>query len=160
MIAKRFWICLICGMIAGLICGWTGSAQVPEGVSGAMVFWSAFLNRAFIGFVIGISAWRMSWALHGIVIGFLGSLPLAFPLIFTPQAGFNPFFAYLIAGIVWGFLIELVASVIFKAKMAPVAAAPAAAAPPPQPPTPPPPPEPEPKPEPYPEPEPGPTPPE
>jgi hypothetical protein len=161
MVAKRFWICLICGVIAGLICAWGGSSEIPEGVSKPMVFWSSLLNRAFIGFVLGISAWRIGWALHGILIGLLGTLPMSFPLIFSEQAGFSVFLIYTIAGIVWGFLIELVASVIFKAKMTPVTAVPAAAAPPPPPPPQPPPPPPvPPAPEPGPEPEPGPPPPE
>ena len=116
MYAKRFWLCLIGGIIAGLICGWTGLSQTPEGMK-TMVFLSALLNRTFIGIVLGISAWRIHWAMHGIVIGLIGTLPMSFPLIFTPQAGFSLFLVYTVAGIVWGFLIELVTSVLFKAKM-------------------------------------------
>ncbi len=116
MYAKRFWICLVLGFIAGLICAWMGCSQVPEDIR-TMVFWSTVLNRAFIGFTIGISAWKMRWALHGTVIGLIGSLPLSFPLIFSPDAGFGVFLMYTVAGAVWGFLIELVTSVVFKAKM-------------------------------------------
>lgn len=116
MYAKRFWLCLICGIVAGLICGWTGCSQTPKDIR-TMVFLSALLNRTFIGFVLGISAWKMGWALHGMVIGFLGTLPMSFPLIFNAQAGFGVFAMYTIAGIVWGFLIELVASALFKARM-------------------------------------------
>ena len=118
MYAKRFWLCLILGFVAGLICAWTGNSQTPEEIR-TMVFVSVVLNRAFIGFVIGISAWKMGWALHGIVIGLIGSLPLSLPLIYNPQAGFGIFVLYTIAGAVWGFLIELVTSVLFKARMKP-----------------------------------------
>jgi len=116
MYAKRFWLCLILGFIAGLICAWTGCSQMPEDVR-TMVFLSVLLNRAFIGFVLGISAWRMGWAPHGIIIGLIGTLPMSFPLIFTPQAGCGIFVMYTAAGAVWGFLIELVTSVLFKARM-------------------------------------------
>ena len=118
MYAKRFWLCLILGIIAGLICAWTGYAHTPEEIR-TMVFLTAVLNRAFIGFVLGVSAWKMGWALHGIVIGLIGTLPMSFPLLFSAQAGIFPFISYTIAGIVWGFLIELVTSVVFKAKMMP-----------------------------------------
>ena len=115
MYAKRFWLCLILGFIAGFICAWTSYSQVPDQMR-TMVFWSVVLNRAFIGFVIGISAWKMGWALHGIIIGLIGSLPLSFPLIFSPDAGCTVFVMYTAAGAVWGFLIELLTSVVFKAK--------------------------------------------
>ena len=118
MYSKRFWLCLILGVIAGLICAWTGYAQTPEDIR-TMVFLTAVLNRAFIGFVLGVSAWRLGWAPHGIVIGLLGTLPMSFPLLFTPVAGLFPFISYTIAGMVWGFLIELVTSGLFKAKMMP-----------------------------------------
>ena len=116
MYAKRFWLCLILGFVAGLICAWTGYSQTPEEIR-TMAFLQALLNRAFIGFVLGISAWRMGWALHGMVIGLIGTLPMSFPLIFTQQAGFGIFVMYTAAGAVWGFLIELVTSVLFKARM-------------------------------------------
>ena len=114
--AKRLWLAIIFGAVAGIICGWVSIQQAPAGMA-QVIFCSAFLNRAFIGFVIGISAWRIGWLLHGILIGFLGSLPLSIPLIFSPQAGFCVFLMYTAAGIVWGFLIELLTSVVFKAKM-------------------------------------------
>lgn len=113
---KRLFIALIFGVVAGVICGWGSISQAAEEMK-QMIFWSALLNRAFIGFVIGISAWRLGWVLHGIVIGFLGSLPLSFPLIFNPDAGFMVFIMFTVAGIVWGFFIELLTTVVFKAPM-------------------------------------------
>lgn len=127
MYAKRFWLCLVCGVIAGLLCGWTGYAQTPEDIR-TMAFLQALLNRTFIGFVLGISAWRMAWATHGMVIGLIGTLPMSFPLIFMAQAGFGIFLMYTVAGVVWGFLIELVTSVLFKARQGAMTA-PAATAP-------------------------------
>jgi uncharacterized membrane protein len=91
------------------------------------------MNRTFIGFMIGISCWRMHWALHGIIIGLLGSLPIAAPLVGKSSTVMG-FVLIMIAGIVWGFLIELLTTVVFKAPMRTIEAAkpaPAPAAPPP-----------------------------
>ncbi len=115
MYAKRFWLALVFGTVAGVICGWGGYDNTPEDIR-MLTFVSALLNRMFIGFVIGISAWKMQWALHGVVMGFLGSLPLALPLIWTGEGGFAVAGIYILAGIVWGLLIELGTSVIFKAR--------------------------------------------
>ena len=114
MYAKRFWIALIFGVITGLICAFismSGAAAEQK----TMVFLSALLNRALIGFVIGISAWKLGWALHGIIVGLIVTLAMSFPLIWVPEAGFNVFLMYTIGGIVWGFIIELFTTIIFKA---------------------------------------------
>jgi len=116
MYAKRFWIALLLGILTGGVCGFMGNSEIPEEMR-TMVFMSSLLNRAFIGFVIGISAWRLGWVAHGIIIGFLGSLPLSVPLIWSPDAGFSVCVLFTVAGIVWGFLIELFTTVVFKAPM-------------------------------------------
>jgi hypothetical protein len=73
-----------------------------------------------IGFVIGISAIKMNWALHGLLIGLLIGLPMAVSSAMgADMAGFTPqtmFVSTLVIGAVYGFFIELVTSVIFKAK--------------------------------------------
>ncbi len=115
MTAKRLILATIFGTIAGVICGWASMSSVAEEIR-SMVFVSSLLNRMFIGFLIGISAWKVHWALHGTVLGLVGSLPLAVPLLWNQDAGFEAFIMIAIAGIVWGFLIELLTSVVFKAK--------------------------------------------
>ncbi len=116
MYAKRFWISVTLGIVAGFICALGGNDQTPENIR-SMWFISVVLNRAFIGFTIGISGWRIPWYLHGILIGFVGTMPLAMPLVITSGAGMIPFLMYAIAGIVWGFVIELVTCKVFKAPM-------------------------------------------
>jgi hypothetical protein len=114
--SKRLWIALFFGVLTGLACGFMSvSGAQPEMKN--MIFLSSFLNRVLIGFLIAISCWKIGWILHGILMGFLGSLPLAIPLIVTPEAGFKIFVMYVIAGIVWGFVIELFTTVVFKAPM-------------------------------------------
>ncbi len=78
------------------------------------------LSRTMIGFVIGISAIRMNWVIHGILLCLLIGLPMAVASSmgadmskFTPQ---SMFISTLVIGAIYGFLIELVTTVIFKAK--------------------------------------------
>ncbi|HWB87049.1 MAG TPA: hypothetical protein VG675_23100 [Bryobacteraceae bacterium] len=67
-----------------------------------------------LGFGIGISAWKAHWALHGIVLGIIFSLPGAADAVWN-HAGALGFWGWLISGLVIGFLIELFASPIFHA---------------------------------------------
>jgi|GEM_PF-263868 len=115
---KRLVISVILGMIAGLACAYLSKPSLTASMAAAMVpsvMCSIALNRTFIGFMIGISAWRMHWVLHGIAIGFFGSLPIAAPWI--GQSGLAGFFIMMVAGMVWGFLIELLTTIVFKAPM-------------------------------------------
>lgn len=107
MTGKRVIACTLLGVAAGVVC-WLGSylaGSVPVALTAGVVLAIVF-NRAFIGFAIGISGWRIHWAPHGIVVGLVGSLPLAVYPLFTPD-GFLGFLMYELAGGVWGFLIEL-----------------------------------------------------
>jgi hypothetical protein len=79
------------------------------------------LARGVLGFVIGISVLRMSWWLHGILLGFVVSVPAALSIRLMPSMSFgvSPNVLSMLAlllGLVIGFLIELVTSVVFKAK--------------------------------------------
>lgn len=60
------------------------------------------------------------WALHGIIMGLIFGLPAAFGTLLAPE---NPefskemmFTSTIVMGIIYGFLIELITSLIFKAK--------------------------------------------
>jgi hypothetical protein len=116
MYGKRLWIALILGIVAGIICAAGGYSDTPEDIR-TMSMVTVVLNRAFIGFVIGISGWRLRWYFHGIVLGLFGTLPMSVPLIFSTGAGFNVFLMFTLAGIVWGFLIEMSTSLVLKAPM-------------------------------------------
>jgi hypothetical protein len=61
------------------------------------------------------------WLIHGAVLGFVFSLPLAFSNLMAPD---NPefskssmFIAALVMGLIYGVLIEFVTTVLFKAKI-------------------------------------------
>jgi hypothetical protein len=114
MTYKRLVICTILGLIAGLLCFLGG--KYAAGVTFTTFMALAIIaNRGFIGFAIGISRWRIPWFLHGIIVGFLGTLPAALPALDAPGAA-KGFIMFLIFGGVWGFLIELFA-LLFGAKM-------------------------------------------
>jgi hypothetical protein len=117
---KRLAIATLMGLIFGFVCfGFASSSSggLPPGVQ-----WQIITSRTLIGFAIGISCFSLGhWTIHGVVMGFLFSLPLAFGGLLAPD---NPEFTRtsmftwtIILGVVYGLLIELVTSVVFKAKM-------------------------------------------
>ena len=68
------------------------------------------LIQGILGFAIGISSLRWHWALHGLVLGGIFGVNNALDAsaageIFIPPLVLTP---------VWGFLIELVTTVVFK----------------------------------------------
>lgn len=67
-----------------------------------------------MGFMIGISAMRLSWWLHGIVLGFISSIPMAV----AEMDKMEIFIGTFIMGIIYGFLTELITSILFKSKPA------------------------------------------
>ncbi len=107
---KRYVICLIGGFIAAGICigGMTGGGKVE--VSQQILLSSAG-NRVLIGFVLGISGWKIHWSWHGILVGLIVTLSSSL-VILPDMAGF---FMYSIAGMIYGLLIEFIATKIFKA---------------------------------------------
>lgn len=69
------------------------------------------LTNALMGFTIGISSLRIHWMAHGAVIGGLFGIVLA---LFTQSQGLG-FWWPLILGPVYGFVVELCATVFFRA---------------------------------------------
>lgn len=117
--SKRFFVALISGFICGLIC--FGLASSSPGDLPTAAAWQIIFSRTLIGFAIGISILRIHWSIHGILIGAFFSLPLAFSGLMAPD---NPmyskasmFIMTIVLGMIYGFLIELITSVIFKAKI-------------------------------------------
>jgi len=69
------------------------------------------LTNALMGFTIGISSLRIHWMAHGVIIGGLFGVVLA---LFTQSQGLG-FWWPLILGPVYGFVVELCATVFFRA---------------------------------------------
>jgi hypothetical protein len=109
---KRLLIATLFGVISGLICWGLSSSSGPQPWFFAV---STILSRTLIGFAIGISVFKIKWWLHGIIMGLIFSLPMAFQGFYVPGKELYIFFGTLIMGIIYGFFIELFTTIVFKA---------------------------------------------
>ena len=116
--AKRVIYATLCGFIFGLICMGLASSN-PESTASltAAIKWNIVLSRTLMGFMIGISALKIKWWLHGIIIGFISSIPMAI----TVLDRFDIFIATFVMGMIYGFLTELITSILLKEKSAAMA---------------------------------------
>jgi hypothetical protein len=111
--AKRVVVATLFGFVFGLVCMFlaTSNPNATEPVT-TMVKWNIIASRTLMGFMIGISALRLKWWLHGMVLGLIGSIPMAIAVIDRPAIALSS----IVMGIIYGFLIELFTSVLFKVK--------------------------------------------
>ena len=124
--AKRFVVATLSGVLFGFVCyGFASSGPQPLVWPIAL---QIILSRTLIGVAIGISRFRLGhWAVHGLLMGLVFSLPLAFGGFMAPE---NPdfsksamFVSTIALGMIYGFLIELITSVLFKARLPKTSAA-------------------------------------
>lgn len=115
MYTKRFRVCVLGGVISAGIC--LVGSQIIFGFPD--ITWESaaatIANRLLLGFVIGISCWRINYLLHGALLGLIISL--------TVSVGFLPnnllsFVLYTTAGVFYGILIEFLATKLFRAPIA------------------------------------------
>jgi hypothetical protein len=108
---KRIWVSLLGGVICACVC--LGGSQIIFGFP--TITWSTVsmtvANRLLLGFVIGISSWKIKHHLHGALLGLILSL--------TVSVGFLPgemlkFSLYTGAGILYGVFIDWLASDVFS----------------------------------------------
>jgi len=118
--AKRIIIATLSGLLFGFVCfglASSGDYELAWPIAAQII-----ASRTLMGFAIGISCWRMGhWAINGIVMGFLFSLPMAFSgLMAGEHPDFTPtmmFISTVGIGMIYGLLIEVITSAIFKAKV-------------------------------------------
>jgi hypothetical protein len=120
MKAKRLVIATLSGLLCGFVCfslaSSSGALQLPIALQ-------IIASRTLIGFAIGVSCLRLGhWTLHGLLMGLLFSLPLAFSGLMAPE---NPQFTTtamfamtIVIGMFYGLLIEVITSGLAKAKAA------------------------------------------
>ena len=117
--AKRIIVATLSGVLFGFVCysiASSGPAELAWPVTAQII-----ASRTLIGLAIGLSVLSMGhWAVHGLVIGALFSVPLAFSGLMAPE---NPEFGKsemfiwtVVLGMVYGLLIEVITSLIFKAR--------------------------------------------
>jgi hypothetical protein len=119
---KRLVIGTLSGVLFGLVC--LGIASSSPGPLAWPVAWQLVISRTLIGVAIGVSCFTFGhWAVHGLVMGFLFSLPLAFSGLMAPESlaysKTSMFVWTFVLGMVYGLLIEAITSGLFKAKAQP-----------------------------------------
>lgn len=118
--AKRVIVATLSGLLFGFVC--FGLASSGSGGLPLPVALQIIASRTLIGFAIGISCLRMGhWAIHGLAMGLLFSVPLALGGLMAPEnpefSKFMMLFWTIIMGMIYGLLIEATTSWGFKAKI-------------------------------------------
>ena len=108
------------GVLFGFVCYFLASSG-PEPLAWSIAMQIIF-SRTLIGFAIGICCFKLGhWTLRGLILGFIFSLPLAFSGLMAPESPdytrTGMFVGTLLLGAIYGLLIELITSIIFKAKL-------------------------------------------
>lgn len=115
---KRLIIATLSGLLFGFVC-YSFAASGPEPLPGP-VAWQLILSRMLIGVAIGISALKLGhWSIHGLVLGFVFSLPLAISgmMAATPEFSASMMLvSTLVLGAIYGLLIEVITTLLFKAR--------------------------------------------
>lgn len=119
MKTKRLIISTLSGVLFGFVCySFTRSGQNEVSMALAL---NIILGRTLIGIAIGISRFSLKhWSIHGIIMGLVFSIPMGFGAMLGPE---NPEFSHnmimistIVMGMIYGFLIELITTVFFRAK--------------------------------------------
>ena len=117
--AKRIIVATLSGVLFGFVCysiASSGPAELAWPIAAQII-----ASRTLIGFAIGISCLALGhWSLHGLIMGLIFSIPLAISGFMAPD---NPEFSKaamfvwtIVLGMVYGLLIEVITSLIFKAR--------------------------------------------
>ena len=110
---RRLFIATAFGYVAGIICYLGGKYGLKDDISPAMLLY-ILVNRAWIGFAIGMSPFRMHWALHGLLMGLIAGLPFTVGCLLE-ESNVETAVAALILGALYGLMIEFFTSVVFRA---------------------------------------------
>ncbi|MCF8303315.1 MAG: hypothetical protein K9I94_08600 [Bacteroidales bacterium] len=113
MKTQRTVIALILGVIFGTFCAWT-SSKAPEVDLSTPVLVGLGFNRVILGLVIAMAD-RIKWhsILRGAVLGIIVSLEVGFSAL---SNGWEGFFMLVGAGLVYGIIIDFVATYATRKK--------------------------------------------
>ena len=117
--AKRVTVATLSGVLFGFVC--YGITSLGDGGLGWPVVVQLIASRTLIGFAIGISCLTIvHWSVHGLLMGLIFSIPLAFSGLMAPEhpdySATELFVWTIVLGMVYGLLIEVITSAVFKAK--------------------------------------------
>ncbi len=119
MKTKRLIISTLLGVLFGFVCyGFASSGGNPISTLLAV---NIIIGRTMIGVAIGISGLTCKhWSLHGLLMGLIFSLPSGFGAMLGPEIPEFPhtmmFISTVVMGMIYGLLIELITTLVFKAK--------------------------------------------
>jgi hypothetical protein len=116
--AKRITVATLWGVLFGFVC--FGIASSSGKLAWPVVF-QLITSRTLIGFAIGISCISVvHWSINGVMMGMIFSFPLAFSGLMAPEtlqfSKASMFIWTIILGMIYGLIIEVITSVVFKAK--------------------------------------------
>jgi hypothetical protein len=109
---KRITIATLFGLVAGAICA---TALFSGGIlkfTAVTLVW-VLLNRAVMGFAIGVSGLNLHWAWNGIVMGLVVGSVFSYFLFMNLGVGLLPPINFF-ANAIFGLLIEFFTTVVFK----------------------------------------------
>jgi hypothetical protein len=117
--SKRIIVATLSGVLFGFVCFGFASSS---GKLALPVIFQLITSRTLIGFAIGISCFSIvHWSINGLIMGLIFSIPLAFSGLMAPEipefSKASMFVFTIILGMIYGLLIEVITSVIFKAKL-------------------------------------------
>jgi hypothetical protein len=113
----RVTVATLSGLLMGLIC-WQGAVLlVGNQYDSAAQVAAIFVHRGVMGFAVGISALRVSWQVNGMIVGLVVGAPFAMSALTNMESfgyGLWTVLALLPLGAVYGFLIELITTRLFR----------------------------------------------
>ena len=111
---KRLLVCILGGVLSAIFC--IMGKQIVYGFPEITwrVVGDTMANRLLLGFIIGISCWKINYLLHGALLGLFVSLSVSIGLL--PDKIFG-FFLYTSAGVFYGIMIDWLAAIVFRAPM-------------------------------------------
>ena len=109
---KRIVIAVLFGLVAGAICA---SGAFYGGILkfSAVTLVFVLLNRAVMGFAIGVSALKLPWAGNGIVLGMAVGSIFSYYMFMTLGVVTLPVVNFFVNGL-FGLMIEFFTTVVFK----------------------------------------------
>ena len=112
--SARLVVATLAGLLTGLIC-WPGALYLLGNQYDVPQVLNIFLHRVVMGFVIGISALRMSWQVHGLLLGLIvGSLFASYVFVTMDIHGTAVWVVIGLfpLGAIYGWLIEFITNKI------------------------------------------------
>jgi hypothetical protein len=119
---KRIVIATFFGLVAGCLCAAGAFYGNLFKITAVVLVWT-LLNRALMGFVIGISALKLRWGWNGSLLGIAVGSVFSFYLFMTLGPGPLPVINFFVNSL-FGLMIEFFTTVVFKQPV--LAAVPAA----------------------------------